>query len=80
MTIEKLLGLSVDDWDKMTDEELKQHLEPYLKVTRPTKEVSNPSAKKSAALGSPSFKINANSIKNLMAEVNKKLNEKNNKT
>ncbi len=38
MTLQQLLLLGPDDWDKVSDEDLKKFLDPYLKVTRPTKE------------------------------------------
>jgi len=38
MTLQQLLLLGPDDWEKISDEDLKKFLEPYIKVTRPTKE------------------------------------------
>lgn len=38
MTLQQLLDLGPDDWDKVSDEDLKKYLEPFLRVTRPTKE------------------------------------------
>lgn len=35
MTIEQLLECSAADLEKMSDEELRKHFEPYLVVTRP---------------------------------------------
>lgn len=35
MRIDQLVGLSAEDWNKISDEELYKFLEPYLKITRP---------------------------------------------
>jgi hypothetical protein len=35
VTIEKLLQCSATELEALTDEELKKHFEPYLKITRP---------------------------------------------
>ncbi len=40
MTFEELLGLGVDDWEKLSDEELTTILRPFFLVTRPTKEMA----------------------------------------
>jgi hypothetical protein len=46
MILADLLQLSPEDWEKLSDEELKLALEPFLKVTRPTKPVVAPTKKK----------------------------------
>jgi len=35
MTIEEFLGLSADDFARMSDEEIMMHLKPYLAASRP---------------------------------------------
>ena len=35
MTIEQLLALSVEELESMSDSKLMEHLEPYLKLTKP---------------------------------------------
>lgn len=35
MTLDKLLTISADDWDKLSDAELTKILEPLFNVTRP---------------------------------------------
>lgn len=35
MTLETLLNCSADELEKLTEEELLKHFEPYLKITRP---------------------------------------------
>ena len=35
MTIEQLLEVSVDELESMSDSKLMEHLEPYLKLTKP---------------------------------------------
>ena len=40
MTLEKLLGLSADEWEKLTDAELQKWAEQFYHVTKPTKEVT----------------------------------------
>lgn len=59
MTLKQLLDLGPDDWEKLSDEDLKKYLDPYLKVTRPTREQvvrgaakSKSEAKKSTNLSS----------------------------
>lgn len=37
MTIEKLLGMSADQLDKLTQAELEAYFAPYLQITRPVK-------------------------------------------
>ncbi len=50
MTLKELLPLSAEDWEKLSDEELRKVLEPYLSVTRPTKvPAPNTKAKKVSA-------------------------------
>lgn len=36
MTIEQLLGYSLEEMEKMTDEEWEKKLQPYFQVTRPS--------------------------------------------
>jgi hypothetical protein len=36
MTLEQLLDVSVDKLEEMTDSELLKHMEPYLKIARPS--------------------------------------------
>ena len=38
MTLEKLLGLSADEWDKLSDAELTEWAKKYFTVTRPDPE------------------------------------------
>lgn len=40
MTIEKLLGMSADELDKLTEAELKAYFAPYLNITRPERKIS----------------------------------------
>jgi hypothetical protein len=40
MTIEKLLGMSADELDKLTEVELKAYFAPYLNITRPERKIS----------------------------------------
>jgi len=54
MTLDKLLALSPDDWEKLPDAELQKALEPFLKVTRPTKPVKSTSKSKSVSAKAPS--------------------------
>jgi len=35
MTLEKLLGLSADQWEQLSDEELAKWAEQFLHITRP---------------------------------------------
>ena len=37
MKLNELLALDSEGWEKISDEDLKKFLDPYLKVTRPTK-------------------------------------------
>lgn len=56
-TLKDLLEISPDDWDKLGDTELQTILEPYLKVTRPTKELA---AHKPVTKGKASAKSSTN--------------------
>lgn len=49
MTLAKLLALGPDEWEQLSDEELHKVLDPFLKVTRPTKEQSLRGAAKTKA-------------------------------
>lgn len=50
MTLEQLLGLSADDWDKISDQDLMKMLSPYLVVTRPKERVVQPHNEKQKSL------------------------------
>jgi hypothetical protein len=52
MTLKELLPLSAEDWEKISDEELRKVLDPYLSVTRPTK-VPAPNTKKKVSAKAP---------------------------
>ncbi len=40
MTIEKLLGMSANELDKLTEAELKAYFAPYLNITRPERKIN----------------------------------------
>lgn len=44
MTKEQLLGLSADDWEKLSEEELKKWSEQFYHVTRPSVEKAKEAA------------------------------------
>lgn len=54
MTLSQLLALGPDDWEKLSDTELQKALEPFLKVTRPTKAVKPASKSKTVSTKAPS--------------------------
>ena len=45
MTIEKLLGMSADELDKLTQAELEAYFAPYLDITRPSQTKPSQNAK-----------------------------------
>jgi len=47
MKLDQLLLLDSEGWEKISDDDLKKFLEPFLKVTRPVKEIV-PSKSKTA--------------------------------
>jgi len=49
MTLEKLLGLSADDWDKLDQEELKKWAALHFTVTKP--DIAKVAARKEAEKG-----------------------------
>lgn len=74
MTIEQLLDLDADGWDKINDEELSHILKPFLKVSRPSLEYKSPDKK---STGKKASKVDTNQLL-LMAQKILKDNEKNN--
>lgn len=66
MTLQQLLDLGPDDWEKISDEDLKKYLDPYLRVTRPTKEQVVRGAAKSK---SESKKVSAPSSQQLIMQL-----------
>lgn len=67
MTIEKLLGMSADQLDKISKAELEVYFAPYLKITRPEMAVPKKvaMAQKTNAVMSKLSKVNPSLAKEL---------------
>ncbi len=67
MTFEELLGLGVDDWERLSDEELTTILRPFFLVTRPTKESAAKAA--SGTVGKTSKNVGKVTFEKLQKEL-----------
>lgn len=65
MTIEKLLGMSADELDKLTPAELEVYFAPYLAITRPVKKLVKQQDQKILTM-SMSKRIQGNNPENFM--------------
>lgn len=75
MTLKDLLVISPDEWDKLPDEELKAILEPFLKVTRPSKELI-PRSKSASKKVTMKSSTNVQDLFNQLTSMQKQLGDK----